>query len=156
MKNFFDRHEKVALMFSGGRDSLACLHLMKDYLDKTVLIWVNTGAAFPEIIEMMDVIRHSVPNFLEIQTDQPKAIKERGYPSDVVPVSFSAFGQACTTSKPIKIRSYMECCEENFWKPADETARSCSSSSSGDGVCAPPAAFPYSYRLRRSSLRRRP
>lgn len=123
MKEFFDRHEKVALMFSGGRDSLACLHLIKDYLDKTVLIWVNTGAAFPEIIEMMAVIRKSVPNFLEIQTDQPASIEKNGYPSDIVPVAFTQYGQACTEEKSIKLRSYMECCAENFWTPADVTAR---------------------------------
>ena len=123
MKDFFNRHEKVALMFSGGRDSLACLHLIKDYLDKTILIWVNTGAAFPEIIEMMKVIRSSVPNFLEVQTDQPASIAKHGYPADIVPISYSSYGQACTKSKPIKIRSYMECCHDNFWKPADDTAR---------------------------------
>ena len=49
MQDFFNRHEKIALMFSGGRDSLACLELYRDYLDKMTLIWVNTGANFPEI-----------------------------------------------------------------------------------------------------------
>lgn len=123
MKDFFDRHDKVALMFSGGRDSIACLHLVEDYLDKTVLIWVNTGAAFPEIKEFMDGVRNLVPRFLEVQSDQPASIAANGYPTDVVPVSYTAYGQACTTEKPIKLRSYMECCAENFWIPADKAAR---------------------------------
>lgn len=123
MKEFFDRHEKVALMFSGGRDSIACLHLVEEYLDKVALVWVNTGAAFPEIVEFMEGVRKLVPNFLEVQTNQPASIKANGYPTDVVPVSFTKFGQACTTEKPIKLRSYMECCSENFWVPADKAAR---------------------------------
>ena len=36
MKEFYKRHQNVALMFSGGKDSIACLKLVKEYLDKTL------------------------------------------------------------------------------------------------------------------------
>lgn len=123
MEDLYARHDRVALMFSGGKDSIACLHLLQDYLDKTALIWVNTGAAFPEIEEFMQGVKQLVPMFIEVRSDQPGSIEERGYPSDVVPIRFTSYGQACTSDQPIKLRSYLECCSENFWVPADQAAR---------------------------------
>jgi phosphoadenosine phosphosulfate reductase len=123
MQEFFDRHEKVALMFSGGKDSIACLHLIKDYLDKTTVVWVNTGASFPEIEDLMEETRAIVPNFLEIRTNQPQSVKSKGYPVDVVPVNYTDLGQAVTGIKDFKVRSYFECCSENFWIPCDAEIR---------------------------------
>jgi len=117
MQDFFNRHEKVALMFSGGKDSLACLHLVEKYLDKTVVVWVNTGANFPEIEAMMDEVKAKVPNFYEIKTNQAESIKTNGYPVDVVPVNYTNLGQSVTSIKDFKVRSYFECCSENFWIP---------------------------------------
>jgi phosphoadenosine phosphosulfate reductase len=119
MQDFFNRHKKIALMFSGGKDSLACLHLVKDYLDKVLVVWVNTGANFPEIIEMMEKVKVSVPHFLEVKTNQPESIKAKGYPVDVVPVNYTMLGQSVTSIKDLKLRNYFECCSENIWIPCD-------------------------------------
>lgn len=123
MQEFYSRHEKVALMFSGGKDSIACLHLLKDYLDKTLVVWVNTGANFPEIEVLMEKTRAKVPHFLEIKTNQPESIKAKGYPVDVVPVNYTLLGQSVTSIKDFKLRSYFECCSENFWIPCDAKMR---------------------------------
>jgi len=123
MQEFFNRHEKVALMFSGGKDSLACLHLVKDYLDKVLVVWVNTGANFPEIEQMMREVKSIVTHFHEIKTDQPSSIKSKGYPVDVVPVNYTLLGQSVTSIKDFKVRSYFECCSENFWIPCDAEMR---------------------------------
>lgn len=123
MQDFFNRHEKVALMFSGGKDSLACLHLVKDYLDKVLVVWVNTGANFPEIEQMMREVKSIVTHFHEIKTDQPSSIKSKGYPVDVVPVNYTVLGQSVTSIKDFKVRSYFECCSENFWIPCDAEMR---------------------------------
>jgi phosphoadenosine phosphosulfate reductase len=123
MQDFFDRHEKIALMFSGGKDSIACLHLLKEHLEKILVVWVNTGASFPEIEEFMEKTRSEVPNFLEIKTNQPESIKAHGYPSDVVPVNYTGLGQSVTSIKDFKVRSYFECCSENFWSPCDAEMR---------------------------------
>jgi phosphoadenosine phosphosulfate reductase len=123
MQEFFNRHEKVALMFSGGKDSLACLHLVKDYLDKVLVVWVNTGANFPEIEQMMREVKSIVTHFHEIKTNQPESIKSKGYPVDVVPVNYTLLGQSVTSIKDFKVRSYFECCSENFWIPCDAEMR---------------------------------
>ena len=123
MQDFFNRHEKVALMFSGGKDSIACLHLLEQYLDKVLVVWVNTGASFPEIEAFMEKTRAKVPNFLEIKTNQPQSIKANGYAVDVVPVNYTGLGQSVTSIKDFKVRSYFECCSENFWLPCDAEMR---------------------------------
>jgi phosphoadenosine phosphosulfate reductase len=123
MQDFFNRHEKIALMFSGGKDSLACLHLIEKYLDRTVVVWVNTGANFPEIETLMEEIKTKVPNFYEITTNQPKSIEVNGYPVDVVPVNYTNLGQSVTSIKDLKLRSYFDCCSENFWMPCDTEMR---------------------------------
>ena len=65
-------HERIALQVSGGRDSLACFYLLKDagLLDKVTVYWVNTGDAFPETIEIMDLVRDMTPHFVEISGNQ--------------------------------------------------------------------------------------
>jgi phosphoadenosine phosphosulfate reductase len=123
MQDFFNRHEKVALMFSGGKDSLACLHLLENYWNKILVVWVNTGANFPEIEALMDEVKEAVPNFLEIITNQPQSVKTKGYPVDVVPVNYTVLGQSVTSIKDFKVRSYFECCSENFWIPCDTEMR---------------------------------
>ena len=40
--DIFARHERVFLSFSGGKDSLAILHLCEPYRDRLSLVWVNT------------------------------------------------------------------------------------------------------------------
>jgi 3'-phosphoadenosine 5'-phosphosulfate sulfotransferase (PAPS reductase)/FAD synthetase len=123
LDTFFSRHDRVALMFSGGRDSIACLHLVKPYMDKVTVVWANTGANFPEIESYMDVVRSQVPRFLEVFTDQAKSIEANGYPTDVLPISYVQFGQLLTSPKPIKLRASYDCCAENFWNPVEAKIR---------------------------------
>jgi phosphoadenosine phosphosulfate reductase len=118
MKEFLIRHKKVALFFSGGKDSIACLDLCKPYLDRIVVIWVNTGSNFPEVEECVTKVALEVPNFVEIPTNQAWSIEINGYPADVVPVNFTRLGQDVTNPKDIMLRSYLECCNENLWSPA--------------------------------------
>jgi phosphoadenosine phosphosulfate reductase len=118
MDEFINRHEKVALFFSGGKDSLACLELCKPYLDRIVVIWVNTGSNFPEVEECVTKVALEVPNFVEITSNQAWSVEVNGYPADVVPVNFTKLGQCFTNIKDIALRSYLECCNENIWTPA--------------------------------------
>lgn len=118
----FDRHEKAVLMCSGGKDSIACLYLMEKWLHKIIVLWVNTGAAFPEVIKLMNDVRHSVPNFLEVKTDQPENIEAFGYPSEILPINYTVTGQLLSGRKPLKIQAYVDCCNRNIWAPSFDAA----------------------------------
>jgi phosphoadenosine phosphosulfate reductase len=117
LADVFARHEKVALMYSGGKDSLACLYLAKEYLDRAYVVWVDTQANFPEIEEAMLAL--NLPNLIRVESDQPASIAANGYPVDVVPVDYTKHGQEYSNvRKPLLLRNYMECCSENIWAPA--------------------------------------
>lgn len=105
------------LQFGGGKDSLACLYLLRSEWDNLTVAWLNTGTAFPETLELMERIKKLVPHFLEVRTDVMADIASQGWPSDVVPVVDTYWGRLGTESTGIMVRSWTECCARNFWIP---------------------------------------
>lgn len=105
------------LQFGGGKDSLACLYLLRDKWPRLIVAWMNTGAAFPETLAQMEKIRTLVPNFVEIKADVLADIQQEGWPSDVVPVRNTPWGKATTGEAGITMRSWWNCCTRNFWVP---------------------------------------
>lgn len=117
MQDVLDRHQKIALQFSGGRDSLACLYLLKDHWDRLTVYWLNTGAAFPETASLMGKVRAMVPSFVEIIGNQPGVTATFGIPSDIVPVSSTPIGLAVApTDKPM-IQDRYSCCARTMMQP---------------------------------------
>ena len=120
MKELLEAHEKIVLQFSGGKDSLACLLLTKPWWEKIMVMWTNTGDAFPETLEQMAKIKAMVPHFLEVKTDQPTQIREHGWPSDVIPVRATEFGRILAPDDSTVIQGYPLCCNANIWQPMFE------------------------------------
>ena len=85
LTKLFNRHQKAVLSFSGGKDSLVCLHLCRSYRDKLTVAWVNTGAAFPHMAKFIRKATEDF-NFVELKSDQDAWIEQYGLPSDMVPV----------------------------------------------------------------------
>jgi 3'-phosphoadenosine 5'-phosphosulfate sulfotransferase (PAPS reductase)/FAD synthetase len=92
MIDTLDRHEKIALQVSGGRDSLACLYLMRPYWDRLTVYWLNTGDPFPETVDIMAKIAAMVPHYVEIAGNQPATVRDFGIPTDILPVSATPIG----------------------------------------------------------------
>lgn len=111
---------KCVLWFSGGKDSLACLHLLRPHWDLLTVMWCNTGAAFPETIEQMDRIRAMVPHFIEVKGDQPAHVELMGLPADVVPVRNTAVGKMFHQNDGVLLQPYWECCAASFWQPMQQ------------------------------------
>lgn len=103
------------LQFSGGKDSLACLYLLREEWNDITVCWVNTGKAFPETLELMERVKAEVPHFYEVRSNQ--TIDKDGYPADIVPISRSTFGQYLEPSNDLKFQSRYQCCSEALWKP---------------------------------------
>lgn len=114
---------KTALQFSGGKDSLACLYLYREQWETLYVLWVNTGAAYPDVVEYMDGWRRRLPNFIEIKSDQPAQIKANGYPADVVPVRYTLLGQRLGMAPPFLIQDWGGCCGANIWQPMYDTVK---------------------------------
>jgi 3'-phosphoadenosine 5'-phosphosulfate sulfotransferase (PAPS reductase)/FAD synthetase len=114
---------KEVFQFGGGKDSLACLHLLRDQLDHICVMWLNTGAAFPETLELMDRVRKEVPYFYEVKSDVFADIEKFGWPSDLVPTAHTGWGKIATSTSGITLRPWYECCRNNFWLPLDKACR---------------------------------
>lgn len=76
---------KVALQFSGGRDSLAMLLLLRPLWEQLTVYYLNSGDAYPETLALVERARRAVPRFVEIAGRQPEVIAARGWPTDAVP-----------------------------------------------------------------------
>jgi phosphoadenosine phosphosulfate reductase len=116
------RHEKVVLQFSGGKDSLACLHLLRAHWDKVLVLWLDTGDAFPETHKQMQEIARLVPHFMTVKSNQPGQTLENGPPSDVVNVWGSKYGRLFT-EVTLPVQAAFECCGANIWTPMDEACK---------------------------------
>jgi len=108
---------KCALQVSGGKDSLACLYLLRPHWDALTVMWCNSGAAFPETIEQMDRIRAMVPHFLEVKGNQPAHVELMGLPADVVPVRNTAVGKEIQPNDDVLLQSSFDCCAASRWFP---------------------------------------
>ena len=112
----FARHEKAALAFSGGKDSLVCLDLCRPFRDKLTVVWTNTGAMFPHMVEF---VREAVAGFefVELQSDLAGWIGEFGYPAYVVPVVNSVWRGDPGRQPETKLAPYTSCCIKNRCQP---------------------------------------
>jgi len=105
----------IVLQFSGGKDSLACLYLLEPRWHEITVAWVNSGAAFPETIALMDRVRKMVPHFLEIEGKQN--IEAEGYPTDVLPIAATALGRMYEGHTGMRFQSRYSCCTAALWGP---------------------------------------
>ena len=110
-----------ALWFSGGKDSLACLHLLRERWSDLTVLWANTGKNFPEVLETIEKVRALVPHFVEIATDRDAQNDLHGLPSQLVPIRATRYG-AFATGKPARIlvQPYLDCCGMNISVPLFE------------------------------------
>lgn len=109
-------HRKVALELSGGKDSVAALYLLKEYLPIITVYWLNTGDNFPETLDVIAKCKEMCPNFVEINVDVRQWIARCGTPSDVVPVTGRQLHQPLKNGEIVTVESMM-CCAHNIMLP---------------------------------------
>ena len=107
----------TALQFSGGKDSLACLYIYREKWDQMYVVWVDTGAAYPEMVEYMETWKARLPHFIHVKSDQPGNVKERGWPVDVLPIENTLIGKLITGNEGPLMQSHLDCCAVNIWVP---------------------------------------
>lgn len=110
-------HDHGVLFFSGGKDSLACLLLLREHWDRITVVWSNPGAPHAETVAYMDRIRSIVPHFVELNGRQPEWIAAHGWPVDVVPVKASSAGAIGFEAPKVRMASFLDCCSANLWEP---------------------------------------
>lgn len=119
MDDLFNQHGRAALLFSAGKDSLATLLLLKPYWPQIEVVWANPGAPYQETLDYMKGIERLVPNFTQLDGDQPEWITEHGWPVDVVPAKQTTVGEMGAGPAEIKFQPYFTCCSNNMWLPIE-------------------------------------
>ncbi len=108
-----------AFHFSGGKDSLACLYLLRPQLHSLTVYWLNTQDGCPETLAVIEQVREWIPNFVEVKSDSKAWREQFGHPSDLVPANSHFLGQAYGLSK-LKMTPRFDCCHENLMRPMHE------------------------------------
>lgn len=116
----FDSHERIAFEFSGGKDSLATLHILSDHWDKMYVYWLNAGDAFPETLEIVEWVKAKVPNWIEVKSDVHAVIDQYGLPSDIVPCNSTALGRIIDGDHNVLIQQRYDCCARVVMNPLHE------------------------------------
>jgi len=117
-----DKFTNPILMFSGGKDSLACLYLLQEKLEHIYVVWANTGKNFPETLKVIEEAKRLCPKWVELRSDKAAQWAEYGLPSDIVPFKSTNEGHVVTDTQGIKLQHSSDCCRANILEPILEFA----------------------------------
>lgn len=109
-------YKRPALHFSGGKDSLACLYLLRDQLDRITVYWCDTQDGCPETRAVVEQVRQWIPRFKVITTDVATWRNQYGYPSDLVPAKAHPIGLLYGMNN-FALTSRFDCCATNIMAP---------------------------------------
>jgi len=116
---------RTAVQFSGGKDSLAVLHLMRDRFDSdTTVYFGDTGIVYPHIARFVAATCAALGLRLKVVKPAVSALAfhaKQGLPADIVPVERSAEMQPYLPSRrePL-LQSGLSCCSALLWRPLQE------------------------------------
>lgn len=107
---------KRALSFSGGKDSLAVVELLREYLDEITIYHLDTGDLLPEMRENVSLVEAFAPRFVRIETNVTGWIAANGLPTDLMPYSHHPVGRLMGEAKSA-LSSRYDCCYANLMWP---------------------------------------
>lgn len=111
---------KKMIQFSGGKDSVVCLHMYKDDPDVFAL-WVDTGNSWPHVASYVkDTCNLFGVDLVVVSPSIPAAQwqKENGLPSDVVPWDSTPHMKWMVKDNfGTQLVPYTACCFVNIWEP---------------------------------------
>lgn len=111
--------ERTALHFSGGKDSLACLYILRPLLHELLVYHMDTGDRCPETAAVVETVRQWVPNFIEVHSNALAWRAQFGDPTDLMPARAHALGVAYGMSEQ-RLTCRFDCCFQNLMRPMHE------------------------------------
>jgi 3'-phosphoadenosine 5'-phosphosulfate sulfotransferase (PAPS reductase)/FAD synthetase len=110
------RHNRVALMYSGGKDSDVLLSLFAPFLEGITVYHGDAGDLLPEVAKHVAEVAAAVPHFKRVESDARAWISANATPSDLVPADMTPMGRKVKGGRRNVVTLY-ECCNANRWQP---------------------------------------
>ena len=119
----FERHQNIALQFSGGKDSLAALYALRQYWDRLTVYFCDSGDTFPENREAVEHVHSLGLKVCIVHGHQPIILQEFGQPSDLVPYSSTIFGRNHAGDTGFPMVDRYTCCYESIMSPLQDAMK---------------------------------
>lgn len=107
---------RTALQFSGGRDSLAMLLLLRPLWDQLTVYYCDAGDAYPETRALIARVRATVPHFVQVEGHVLEVSENRGWATDVAAAGANWIGG-------VRMIDRYECCFHSIMWPLHERMR---------------------------------
>jgi 3'-phosphoadenosine 5'-phosphosulfate sulfotransferase (PAPS reductase)/FAD synthetase len=114
--------EKPIFFCSFGKDSSCILHALKPYLDRIMVVFVDCGGLYPDIVEWAAAHGAMMPNFMYVHAigDIWQYIKEKGWSVDIEIADLGRHGNLRAENEVAmvhKLQPYTQCIHDRFWIP---------------------------------------
>lgn len=108
---------------SFGKDSSAVLHALIPWLSKTMVVFVDCGGLYPDIVEWAHNAAQYLPKFMYVNApgDIWKDIQEKGWPTDIETEDLGELSDLMARYPLVKhsrVRLWTKCTYDRFWVPA--------------------------------------
>lgn len=120
--SLLDKHQNIVFQYSGGKDSIASLSLLKPYWHKLTIVHVNTGA-LPEHAAQIQYLRDLGLKVVEVTPNIQAQISKNGLPVDLLPVRSLPLVQHLTQQSRPKLQPFIDCCMNNLMLPMQEATK---------------------------------
>jgi 3'-phosphoadenosine 5'-phosphosulfate sulfotransferase (PAPS reductase)/FAD synthetase len=107
---------------SFGKDSSVVLHALKPWLDKVMVVFIDCGGMFPDIVEWADREGAKMPKYFHVHAagDIWQDIREKGWSTDIEIADIgrhSDMMHRTPLSRKHKTRPWTQCTMDRFWLP---------------------------------------
>jgi phosphoadenosine phosphosulfate reductase len=115
-----NRHKRIAFQFSGGKDSIAALFLMKPYWDRFTVYFCDTGDCLVETVNIVEKVSKLVPRFETVQGRVEEVRAKFGWPTDVLPWTSAQAAHNSNVGFSVLLQDRVSCCFRSIMLPLHE------------------------------------
>jgi len=114
LADLFSRHQRVALAFSGGKDSLTLLHLSRPWRERVVVICARSDQMLPH---MESFVRQATLGWqlVELKSALYPYWQQAGIPASVIPINHAVGGRG--EPRLPRINPWPVCCRALLFQP---------------------------------------
>jgi 3'-phosphoadenosine 5'-phosphosulfate sulfotransferase (PAPS reductase)/FAD synthetase len=107
---------------SFGKDSSVVLDMIKPYLDKTMVVFVDCGGVYPDVVEWAVEQGKTFPHFMHVHAAGNiwDYIKENGWSVDIEPEDLGGLSDLLLQDPLVyttKVQLWSRCTKDRFWTP---------------------------------------